>query len=287
MNKIEVTRSNPALIIFMVDMSGSMSETIDFENINMPKCDALGRIVNQSLTEIILRCRRGNEYRDYFNIVVLGYDGRGVTSLLLKYNDINSDFTTINNLVESDAPTITYHNKYVIVGKSYMTDKDVREFVKITATESTPMFDAIKKAHSLGEKWINSKGANSVPPIFINITDGGVTDANEQQLIDISDKIKSIKSLGGNATFVNIHINDVSSEEAVVFPINNKTLHSTKYANTLYSMSSELSELTSKQMCSIIGRKWLEGDKLRALAYNTPLTQLFDIMQIGSLSISE
>ena len=287
MNKIEVTRSNPALVLFMVDMSGSMSESINFENVNMPKCDALGRIVNQSLTEIILRCRRGNEYRNYFNIVVLGYDGSGVTSLLEKYNDTDSDFTTIDNLVNSDAPTVLYSSKCIVDGKTYITDRDVREFIKIRALERTPMFEALNKAHELGRKWVTSKGADSVPPIFINITDGGATDATEQDLIDISKKIKSLKSLGGNATFVNIHINDVSDSEAIIFPLGNKNLENIKYANTLYNMSSELSEVMSKQMSQIIGRKWLEGDKLRALAYNTPLTHLLDVIQIGSLSISE
>lgn len=281
----QVSRANPALIIFLADMSGSMSEEIIYEGKMLSKNVILSKVLNLTLSEITHKCKRGDNYRDYFNIVVLGYDGSGVTSLLEKYS--KSSFSTINDLINSDAQKVVYHSTHEIDGKTYMSTKSCREYVKIGALERTPMYEALTQAYTLTKMWINIKGANSVAPMIINITDGGATDASEVELIDISKKIKSLNSAGGEVILTNIHICDIEPDKTIMFPRENKDLESIKYANLLYNMSSELPVWLSKGISDIIGSKLVDGDRLRAISYNTSVSQLFDILQIGSLSINE
>lgn len=280
MNKIEVTRANPALIVFMVDMSGSMSENILFEDKLMQKNEALSRIVNSTLTEIIYTCRRGGEYRDYFNFVVLGYDGGGVASLLEKYNTTKSDFTNVQDLINSNTERVPYHKNV----DGTLSDTKFWEFVKIGAMERTPMFEALTQAYNLGKKWIASKTISPSPLMFINITDGGATDACDKELIDIAKKIKSLRTAGGQAILMNIHISTVDGDKTIIFPRDKKGLDAIKNADLLYEMASELPEWMSEIMSNKLGLNWVEGDKYRALGYNTLITQLFDVLQIGTIS---
>lgn len=280
--QIQVTRANPALAVFMVDMSGSMSEEVMFEGKMQPKNGVLSQITNLTLTEMIYKCRRGNEHNDYFNIAVLGYDGTGVTSLLSKYSSCGKDYCTINELVNACAPMVVY--------RSWKNDcyieKSSKKFVTINAFCNTPMYEAFEMAYTIGKRWIGERGSNSVPPIFINITDGGATDASDSELLDISKKIKSLNTLGGDALLFNVHISSaIKEDEEIKFPTSPDKIATIKYAYQLYQMSSELPEWVGRKICAIMGQEWQSGMKLRAVSYNTSVSQLFDFLQIGSLTI--
>ena len=39
----------------------------------MPMAEAVARIVNHQLNELVLRCIKGSETRDYYDIAIIGY----------------------------------------------------------------------------------------------------------------------------------------------------------------------------------------------------------------------
>ncbi|MDH5681229.1 MAG: hypothetical protein OEZ36_06565, partial [Spirochaetota bacterium] len=65
----EISRTNPALILFLFDCSYSMSE--QYGTAKMSKGQFLANICNESIDQIILSCEKGDEIRAYFEIGIL------------------------------------------------------------------------------------------------------------------------------------------------------------------------------------------------------------------------
>ena len=74
-------RNNPGCMVFLVDQSGSMSETVAGEQ--RSKADAVAEALNNLLYELVLRCIKDENEgpRHYYDISVIGY-GPGVGSAL-------------------------------------------------------------------------------------------------------------------------------------------------------------------------------------------------------------
>lgn len=285
MNRNVITCSSPALIIFTVDMSGSMSEKIIFEGNLMSKCDVVSQIVNISITELIGKCCRGTEYKDYFNLIILGYCGSTVISLLEKFSQSENYYVTPSDLIHANVPAVNYVGRPFIDGKEVKVSRSSNEFVKLISYHTTPMYAALCEAYSLAGRWRKEKGSTAVPPFIINITDGEASDAPDGQLIDMADRIKGINTNRGKSTLVNIHISGSLEEKVILFPSSPDELKGIKYAELLYEMSSELTEEASKMVSGYASGTWQQGTRLRAVAYNTSPSQLFNVLQIGSLSV--
>lgn len=71
----EIRRSQPTAMVFLIDQSGSMSETM--EGVGESKAVFLARAVNQAMREIISTCTRTEGVRHYMDIVLIGYGGLG------------------------------------------------------------------------------------------------------------------------------------------------------------------------------------------------------------------
>src|SRR4051812_43586952 len=76
MYSAQITRANPALIILLVDQSGSMADPFSGENA-MRKADYVADVVNHTLHDLVIRCTKTEEVRNYYHISVIGY-GRHV-----------------------------------------------------------------------------------------------------------------------------------------------------------------------------------------------------------------
>lgn len=67
----EISRSNPTCFIFLLDQSGSMSE--GFGEGAIRKADFVADVVNRTLHDLVIRCTRMEEIRNYYHISVIGY----------------------------------------------------------------------------------------------------------------------------------------------------------------------------------------------------------------------
>ncbi|TAE30630.1 MAG: hypothetical protein EAZ91_09870 [Cytophagales bacterium] len=70
-----ITRSSPTAFLFLIDQSGSMGEPIVYDGVTCTKADAVARVVNQTVYELVNRCVKGNEVRRYYDIALIGYGG--------------------------------------------------------------------------------------------------------------------------------------------------------------------------------------------------------------------
>jgi hypothetical protein len=68
----EISRGNPTCFIFLLDQSGSMADTFGGE-LAQRKADFVADVVNRTLHDLVIRCTRTEEIRNYYNISIIGY----------------------------------------------------------------------------------------------------------------------------------------------------------------------------------------------------------------------
>src|SRR3712207_8256004 len=73
----QITRANPTLIVFLLDQSGSMADPFGGEGSGR-KADFVANAVNHALHDLVIRCTKTEEVRDYYHVSVIGYGGRNV-----------------------------------------------------------------------------------------------------------------------------------------------------------------------------------------------------------------
>ena len=80
-----IQRSDPTAFVFMIDQSGSMSDTLPDGN---TKAKFVSDVLNRTLSNLIVRSTKSDGVRDYFDIGVIGYGGDGV------YNGLKGELSS-------------------------------------------------------------------------------------------------------------------------------------------------------------------------------------------------
>ena len=73
----EISRSNPTCFVFILDQSGSMGDTFGGAEANLRKADFLAEVANRTLHDLVIRCTKSDEIRDYFSVSIIGYGASG------------------------------------------------------------------------------------------------------------------------------------------------------------------------------------------------------------------
>ena len=68
----EINRSNPSCFLFLIDQSGSMSDSFPGEIIKK-KSVGVADAINNLLQNLVIRCAKEEGVRDYFYVGVIGY----------------------------------------------------------------------------------------------------------------------------------------------------------------------------------------------------------------------
>src|SRR5258708_36532510 len=76
MYSAQITRANPTCIVLLLDQSGSMADPFSGET-GTRKADYVSDVVNHTLHDIVIRCTKTEEVRNYYYVSVIGY-GRAV-----------------------------------------------------------------------------------------------------------------------------------------------------------------------------------------------------------------
>lgn len=283
-----VTRNTPTAFIYLLDLSGSMSESIIYEGENMSKNDALNKIVNTTLNETILRCRSYDKYNDYFDIAVLGYQGDTVINLLEPYTG-KEGFCSINEIISAPIDSKTYnYRRTKSDGTHFTSQRRITQYIKTEPFGTTPMHKALVYTHSILQKWVvEHKGRRCFPPIVINITDGEMSDASEREMITVSQKIKRLSTENGNILFFTVHLSPNEKATPVIFPSSHDQLPNIKKIKLMYDMSSNLPKAFHEAIIGTIPN--IDKDTLhdaKIMCYNTPIDSLTRVLEIGSMSKS-
>src|SRR5438445_8498220 len=73
----EISRENPACILFVIDQSGSMDEITEA---GRSKAAFVADVLNKTLYTLITSCSKSDGVRNYFDVGVIAYGGSEVAS---------------------------------------------------------------------------------------------------------------------------------------------------------------------------------------------------------------
>lgn len=228
----EISRTHPTCLLFVIDQSGSMSE--EFEG-GASKANFLADVLNRSLMELVIRCRKAEGVLNYFDIGVIAYSGRGVGpgfgGALA-----GSHLCEIAALARSPVRVET-RKKRVPDGAGGLVETEVKFPVWFDpeASGGTPMCAALRMAGDLLADWCREH-PHSFPPTVMHVTDGEATDGREADVEAAATHVISQATSDGNVLLLNLHVAGAGGEP-VRFPASEQAMPGA-YAKLLFRTSS-------------------------------------------------
>ncbi|MGL4993037.1 MAG: DarT ssDNA thymidine ADP-ribosyltransferase family protein [Bacteroidales bacterium] len=276
----QITRNNPTAFIFLVDNSASMTNETTFNGETMMLSEAVARIVNHQINELVLRCIKSTEVRRYYDIAVIGYGSQVYSG----WNGVleGRDFVTPEEL--KDNPYKTIKTKVEKRTRKGVELKDVEKVQWVEARHdggSTRMHLAFRRAQELLSQWMaDHSNEDCYPPTVIHITDGEYNGGTSRdEMIQLSNELKSMSTNDGNVLLFNVHVTSKGGE-SFAFPANKEEISGNHYAITLFDMSSLL-PLRYNDAISAVRKDGV--DKRRAaMAVNVDMSTLVQLMDIGT-----
>ena len=277
-----ITHVRPTAFVLLIDASGSMNEPIEFRGKQRSKAQAVTTICNELLFELIERAHRNHTIRNYYDVAILAYGGADTVRPLLSPRIEWIPITEIARFKPShQVEQIEFR---LPNGKSVLRSIASPRWIQFEAQGQTPMCEALRTARDLLQEWcLDPLHANSFPPIVFNITDGEATDADEEELRDVTQQIKRLNVPDGNVLLIHIHITSLPNKEAKIFPSPKEIPLEVRHARLLYTCSSVMPDLFTPAIRNIKGLEYLPP--FRGMGYNASPNHLITLLNIGSVSV--
>jgi hypothetical protein len=256
----EISRRFPALVIFLLDQSLSMQDKCAGTD-GEPKSVVLADAINRILHELVVRSKKGEEIRHYFDVAVLGYGHNpGAVSSAFKGRLAGHRIVNLSEIA---------YNPAELEEKSQSPI-----WVYPVAGGATPLCEAFREARALAETWVVNH-MESFPPIVLNISDGEATDGDPTPE---AVALREVTTNFGNLLLFNCHLSG-SSSMPVSFPIDKEEVPKDTFARRLFSMSSEFPD-------AMLNRAIMEGLPIRTGArgfmFNADATELVRFLSLGT-----
>ena len=274
----DVSRSNPACFLFLIDQSRSMSYAFAGRPGEL-KMDQAAAAVNRILGAVCKRCSRGSDVRNYFDIGVIGYctDERGdpIIRSVLPGTFPDQPFLPIDQV--SDVADVEERRVKESDGDGGLVEVTRRTPIWLYphAEYGTPMCAVFEEAAGALENWVAGHPC-SFPPIVINVSDGAASDGDPELA---ARRIMGIQTGDGNVLIFNVHLSGVSATP-VEYPDREDVLpHDDGYARLMFRMSSVLPE-SSLVQASSMGFPVSAGS--RGYVFNADMEALVQFLEIGT-----
>lgn len=228
----QISRTNPACLLFLIDQSGSMANQIPGSKAQA-KAEAVADAINRLLQNVVLRSAKADGIRDYFHVGVIGY-GNGIKAGL--GGKIPFEILIPISRLGDYPLRVETRTNLTLDGAGSIVEKKVKYpiWYEPEANGKTPMREALAAA-GLAIKEFIDKFPSSFPPIVLNLTDGMSSDGNPQENARL---IRSLSTTDGATLLFNLLI---SSELALAdyFPASEDGFIN-NCSRLLFRMSSEL-----------------------------------------------
>ena len=265
----EVSRNNPSAFLFLVDMSGSMTDPYAS---GKRKADGVADAINKLLSNLSIKCTKSEGVRDYFDVGVISY-GKKVEPALS--GELSGQALAAISAVANHPARVEERAKKEDDGAGGLTEVKVKFPIWFDpkAAGSTPMCKAFQLAKETLEPWIEAH-KYSFPPVVINITDGESTDGDPTA---DAENIRKLETQDGNALLFNCHISGTKAE-SVLFADADEGLPD-QFAKLLFSMSSVLPENIRE---GALREGFQVSEASRGFAFNADLVELIRFLDIGT-----
>jgi hypothetical protein len=233
MYSAQITRANPTCIILLIDQSGSMSDPFSGDSATK-KADFVAEVVNHTLHDLVIRCTKTEEVRNYYYISIVGY-GRTVGSAF------GGPLLTQRNLMPiaqvADYPLqVKSSYKRIADGAGGWVEIPVRFpiWVHPNADGKTPMCEALNVVKQTLDAWL-TEHPKGFPPTVLHLTDGESSDGDPDY---VGRQIMSLRTDDGPVLLFNCHISSQRSSK-IEYPADDSRLPD-GFARTLFHISSPL-----------------------------------------------
>jgi len=277
----QITRNTPTAFIFMIDQSISMSRKLNFKGEYITLAEAVARIVNAQIYELVLRCIKTSEVRHYYDIAVIGYGDDA--SYGWKGTLAGRDFVSPEELKNNPFKKIKVKEEKLTKKGFVLKEIDKVQWVEpVAAGKYTRAHKAFAMAKTLLDKWMKEHHEKDCyPPTIINITDGAFNGiANPREVnTQLANELKALFTNDGNVLLWNIHITP-DNKESIVLPISKTEVVGDDKSEGLYDMSSLLPSRYNQPIGDLRGDA--ENSRHVAMAINSDLSTLIQLMDIGT-----
>lgn len=236
------------------------------------KADFVADVVNHTLHDLVIRCTKTEEVRNYYYVSVIGY-GRSTGSALGGVL-ANRLLTPIAEVAEYPLRVET-RLKRVSDGMGSVVEMPVRFPVWLypLADGATPMCQAFAQAKNIIERWL-TEHPQGFPPTVLHLTDGESSDGDPTTL---GQEIMSLGTDDGQALIFNCHVSSQSSSK-IEYPTGASRLPD-KFARTLFEVSSPL-PLNFLGAAKQLGVNAEEGS--RGFIFNADPSSVVQFYEIGT-----
>ena len=278
----DISRTNPACFLFLIDQSGSMTQALAGQP-GQRKMDQAAAAINRILDTMVQRCSQGMDVLDYFHIGVIGYftDPRGAAdvSSVLPDTTLEQPFLTVSEV--ADVAELEERQVKISDGAGGLVEvtQQVPIWLLPFAQYGTPMCAALDVAHRALDSWV-AQHPTSYPPIVINVSDGAASDGNPEAH---SQKVMDLSTNDGNTLLFNVHLSEVLAAP-IQFPDREDVLpQNDEFATLLFRMSSVLPE-SSRAQATVLDLPI--SDQSRGYVFNADMTALVQFLDIGTRAAS-
>ena len=276
----QITRNTQTAFIFLIDQSVSMQKYTTLYGEEMPMAEAVARIVNHQLNELVLRCIKGSETRDYYDIAIIGYGENAYSGW--KGELEGRDFVKPSELKEHPYKKITTKKETRTRKGMKVVEVEEVQWIEAEATQGwTRVHLAFEKAKGLLDEWMEKHhDKDCYPPTIINITDGEFNGATKEYVLQQANELKSMFTNDGNVILFNIHIS-ANKAVCVTCPASKDEVSFSSLATTMYEMSSLLPMRYSDRIADLRG-DGTPNNRYRAMSINADMSTLIQLMDIGT-----
>ncbi len=273
----EISRNNPTAFFFVVDQSFSMSEPLGGSTNS--KSVMLATVVNRILNELVIRCSKGDEVWNYFEVALIGYgnDAYGPTKVGSAFGGSLAGRNIVPISEIADYPIrIDKKTKKMDDGAGGLVEVPIEfpVWLEPTFSSGTPMNEAMSYSFNLVADWV-TQHPKSFPPIVIHVTDGEPTDGDPRPS---AEAIRNLSTDDGNVLMFSLHL---SQQDAgmTVFASDSKGLPNAN-AQMLHEMSSQLPNKWVGIAAETMGLS--VSPAARAFVYNANLEGMVKFLEIGT-----
>ena len=276
----QITRHTPTAFIFLIDQSVSMQKYTTLYGEEMPMAEAVARIVNHQLNELVLRCVKGSETRDYYDIAIIGYGEKAYSGW--KGELEGRDFVKPSELKEHPYKKITTKKETRTRKGVKVVEVEEVQWIEAEATQGwTRVHLAFEKAKGLLDEWMEKHhDKDCYPPTIINITDGEFNGATKEYVLQQANELKSMFTNDGNVILFNIHIS-ANKAVCVTCPASKDEVSFSSLATTMYEMSSLLPMRYSDRIADL-RKDGTPNNRYTAMSINADMSTLIQLMDIGT-----
>lgn len=197
------------------------------------KADFAADVVNHTLHDLVIRCTKTEEVRNYYYVAVIGY-GRSVGPVLGGVL-ANRLLTPIAEVAEYPLRVET-RLKRVPDGNGGIVEVPVRFPVWMypLADGGTPMCQAFSQARTIVDQWL-TEHPRGFPPTILHLTDGESSDGDPTPL---GQEIMTLGTDDGQVLIFNCHVSSRRSTK-IAYPASASRMPD-GFARTLFQVSSPL-----------------------------------------------